>query len=826
MEPSVPSRTRVANRLGWSDYLHRLQGSSVHLGLRQYESDAAAIASLEAEVQGIADAAITVRARAIRDGIRGGQPAAQFRAMAFALAREAARRVLGERPFDEQMVAALALDSGHVVEMQTGEGKTLAAVMPAAFNAFLDRGVHVLTFNDYLARRDGEWMRPVYRMLGVSVGIIQQGMSPPERRAAYAADVTYVTAKEAGFDHLRDLLAMTTADLVHRPFHYALVDEADSLMIDEARVPLVIAGSVGDRVASRAPRLAAIVASLSPGTHFDTDEYGRDVELTDQGIEFVERELGGGALHVSDAGDSRDSVSLLSELNCALHARVLLRRDVDYIVRDGRIEIIDEFTGRVVPDRHWPDGLQAALEAKEGLERRADGRILGSMTLQRFLSGYPRLAGMTGTARDAAGELQQFYEVEVIVIPTHRPNQRVDHDDVLFTHRDAKETAVAGEIVRAHATGRPVLVGTTTVTESERLAGRLGAAGVTCAVLNAKHDAEEASIVARAGMFGAVTIATNMAGRGTDIRLGGEDETDRERVASLGGLYVIGTNRHESRRVDLQLRGRAGRQGDPGESRFFISLEDELLVRYGIQRLIPAQLFPPRSNDPVESPVVRREVARAQRIVEGQNIEIRRTLARYATVVEDQHLLLTDRRQALLAGDETPSVWRRDEARRGALVAAAGEAAVVAAERTVTLGCIDRAWRDHLAFCADLREGIHLSRLAGKDPLTVFMVEVIQAYSGIGDAIDRAALEALAHVRALDGAVDISATGVKAPSSTWTYLVNDDPFRNRIGALLTGPGGATIAMFSAALLMPLFLVWGLVERLFRRSGGRRSNPFG
>src|SRR2546427_4258183 len=493
--------------------------------------------------------------------------------------------------------------------MQTGEGKTLAAVMPAALNAFTDRGVHILTFNDYLARRDAEWMGPVYRMLGLSVAFIQQGIPPAVRRAAYNADITYVTAKEAGFDHLRDLLAMDAADLVHRPFNFALVDEADSLMIDEARVPLVIAGSV-ERHQSLALRLAELVASLSPGVHFDTDEYGRDIELTEAGIEHVERVLGCGSLHRAE------NIALLSELNCALHVRALLRRDVDYIVRNGRIEIVDEFTGRVVADRHWPDGLQAALEAKEGLERRPDGRILGSMTLQRFLRGYRRLCGMTGTARGCAAELQQLYGLDVVIIPTHRPMVRIDREDLVFTHREAKDRAIVDDIRRANAIGRSVLVGPLTVTESERLAQRLRLEGVRCEVLNAKNDAEEARIVARAGTFGAVTISTNMAGRGTDIRLGGEREADRDRVAALGGLYVIGTNRHESRRVDLQLRGRAGRQGDPGESRFFVSLEDDLLVRYGIHNLIPARFLPEKADVPIESPVVQREVARAQRIIE------------------------------------------------------------------------------------------------------------------------------------------------------------------------------------------------------------------
>jgi len=839
------SNFAVANRPGWKHYIHRLQGSTVRFDLSSYESPVAAIAELESACRTLSDQEILGRSRALHASARSGEPRAALRASLFALAREASRRVLGQRPFDEQLVAALAMDDGHVVEMQTGEGKTLAAVMPAALNAFTDRGVHILTFNDYLARRDAEWMGPVYRMLGLSVGHVQEGMVPAARRAAYSADITYVTAKEAGFDHLRDLLAMNAADLVHRPFNVALVDEADSLMIDEARVPLVIAGSI-ERDISLAPRLAEIVASLAPGVHFDTDEYGRDIELTEAGIEHVERVLECGALH------SAENIALLTGLNCALHARALLRRDVDYIVRHGRIEIVDEFTGRVVADRHWPDGLQAALEAKEGLERRPDGRILGSMTLQRFLRGYPRLCGMTGTARGAAAELHQLYGLDVVVIPTHRPMMRVDRGDLVFTHREAKHRAIADEIRRAHATGRPVLVGTATVTESESLAERLRAAGVRCKVLNAKNDAEEALIVARAGALGAVTISTNMAGRGTDIRLGEErsgasgvpasdelggvrgsppfkpagSEADRERVAALGGLYVIGTNRHESERVDLQLRGRAGRQGDPGESRFFVSLEDDLMVRYGIHSLIPARFLPETSDQPIESPIVRREVARAQRIIEGQNFEIRRTLARYAAVVEEQHRRLIERRRAILTGDDQPDVWERAPERRAALVAAAGEHAVIDAERVVTLACIDRAWRDHLGLCADLREGIHLVRLGGQDPLTQFTSGAIRAFSEIDEAIDGAVLAALATVRVAGSELDLTGTGLKAPSATWTYLVNDDPFKSRIGALLTGPGGATVAIYSAAMMMPLLILWGLVESLLRRATRRRADPFG
>ena len=808
-----------ALRPDWRHYLRRLQGSTVRFDLSGYHPELSAIAAAEPALRGLDDAGLLRRAGELQARAVAGEPLADLRVPLFALAREASRRALGQHPYDEQVLAALALDAGHVVEMQTGEGKTLAAVMPAALQALTGAGAHVLTFNDYLARRDAEWMGPVYRLLGLSAAAVGQGMTPAERRAAYGAAITYVTAKEAGFDHLRDGLAREVSDLVHRPLNAAIVDEADSLLIDEARVPLVIAGRI-DAEEARGPRLPELVASLTPGAHFDTDEYGRDVELTEAGIEHVERTLGCGDLH------GATNLALLTALNCALHAHVLLRRDVDYIVRNGRIEIVDELTGRVIADRHWPDGLQSALEAKEGLARQADGRILGSITLQRYLRGYPRLCGMTGTAQHCAEELQQTYGLDVVVIPTHRPVVRIDRDDLVFVSREAKERGVVDDVRRAHDSGRPVLVGTASVTESEGLSARLRDAGVPCEVLNAKNDAEEAAIVARAGVAGAVTISTNMAGRGTDIRLGGADEADRARVAGLGGLYVIGTNRHESRRVDLQLRGRAGRQGDPGESRFFVSLEDELLVRYGLRDLIPDRAVSPASDGRIDSPIAAREIARAQRIVEGQNFEIRRTLAKYAAVLEEQHRQVVERRRAILTREESPDIWEQAAPdRRRALVSAAGERAVLDAERTIALACIDRAWREHLAACADVREGIHLVRLGGQDPLTTFTSEAIQGFARIDERIEQAVLAALHTVRIVPGGLDLSATDTKAPASTWTYLVNDDPFRDRLGALLTGPGRATIAVYSAAMLMPLLMVWGLVDRLLRRGARRRSDPY-
>jgi preprotein translocase subunit SecA len=767
----------VRNPIGFRQRLARLRGSPVQLDLGGYDGPLAGIAALEPELQGKGDEDLRRLAEDLRAEVRSGVGLDAVRTRLYALAREGARRTLGLRPFDEQVVAALALDGAHVIEMETGEGKTLAAVLPACLLALAGRGVHVLTFNDYLARRDAEWMGPLYRFLGVSVGWVQSDLSPQARRKAYAADVTYVTAKEAGFDHLRDLLAVDPEAVVHRPFHAAIVDEADSILVDEARVPLVIAGLASERT-SAARHLAAVVGALDPSAHFTLDEYGRNVELTEAGLARVETALGCGNLYADAHHD------LLAEVNCALHARVLLRRDVDYLVREGRIGVVDELTGRVVPDRHWPDGLQAALEAKEDLAPRADGHVLGQITLEHFLNGYERLCGMTGTAQDAAAELLEFYSLRVVVIPPHRPSLRIDRPDVLFTHRDAKERAVVEEVQRVHRTGRPVLVGTQSVAESERLAERLRGDGVVCEVLNARNDAREAEIVAAAGAPSAVTISTNMAGRGTDIRLGGPDEAARDEVAGMGGLYVIGTNRHESGRIDRQLRGRAGRQGDPGESRFFVSLEDDLLVRYGIRVLIPEALLPAPQDEPIDNPVIRREVARAQRIVEGQDLEIRRTLWRYSTPVEEQRERFHARRQAVLAGPP-------------------------GRERDLTLAHMDRAWRDHLAFVAELREGIHLVRLGGDDPLTRFCVRVAEAYRERMEALDRSIEEAL---RAPDG----SDLALKGPSSTWTYLVNDDPFRDQLGSQLTGPGRATFAVGAAVFAMPLLILLGIADRWFKK----------
>ena len=742
----------------------------------------------------------------MRESARGGVSSDELLVEVFALAREAAARALGMRPFDVQVIAGVALSSGKLVEMQTGEGKTLAAVLPACLNAATGRGVHVLTFNDYLARRDAAWMGPVYRFLGLSVGVIQEGMSVDARRAAYAADVTYATAKEAGFDFLRDGLCRRADDLAHRPFNFAIVDEADSILIDEARVPLVIAG---ERPGSQTSlyRIAELIASLARGEDWETDENGRNVSLTERGVDRVEAALGRGDLYAAE------NYLLLIEVNQALHARALLRRDVDYIVRDERIELVDEFTGRVMDDRRWPDGLQAALEAKETLPILPGGRILGSITLQHFLQHYPRLSGMTATARPAAEELEAFYGLGVVPVPPNRPCAREDLPDLIFTHKDAKRRALISEIKRANVTGRPVLVGTSSVEESESLARELDVTGVACRVLNAKNDEAEAEIIAESGAIGAVTISTNMAGRGTDIRLGGAGEAERERVVALGGLYVIGTNRHESRRIDDQLRGRAGRQGDPGTSRFFVSLEDDLMARFGIDNLIPPQIRPAPQDEPIEHPAVRHEVERLQRIVEGQNYEIRKTLWRYSSLVEEQRRAMQDLRMATLTGEaELELCAERLPERYAELRDRFGEEVPREAERAITLGLIDAAWAEHLALIAEIREGIHLVGLGRQDPLYEFTKQVAGAFIKLHQTIEDRIVETFAAAEITEDGISLDRAGLRAPSSTWTYLINDRALP-QLQQMLYGYGGAAFAISAVLTTWPLLIAWGIWRRL-------------
>jgi preprotein translocase subunit SecA len=625
------------------------------------------------------------------------------------LAATAACRVLGQDMYDVQLRGALALARGSIAEMQTGEGKTLAAVPAISWFAREHRGVHVMTVNDYLARRDAAWMGGIYRLLGFSVAHVQQGMAPAQRRAAYAADITYATQNEIGFDFLRDRIAMRPDEQVHREFHAAVIDEADSILIDEARVPLVIAGGEsGDR--GLAYVADQIVRGLCPGEHFTVDPGGHNAALTDSGIHAVEIAVGCGNLF-----DDR-SLPIHGAVEEALHAHALLRRDIDYIVKNGAIEMVDEFKGRIALDRRWPAGLHTAIEVKEGVAAKSQGMILGQITLQHLVALYPMVCGMTGTAATQSLEFLKVYGLKVETIPANRPVIRVDHPDIVFPTRAAKEQAVVAEIRRAHAIGQPVLVGTASVADSERLSGLL--AEVPHEVLNARHDEREAAIIARAGRRGAVTVSTNMAGRGTDIRLG-------DGVIELGGLYVIGTNKHESRRIDNQLRGRAGRQGDPGHSRFLISLEDDLMVRYG-------EIDPRYRDDPDT----------LQRLIEGQHLDTRVFLHGYEVPFEGQRNKIHTWRQEILESDR-PEL-----------------------EKRIALRAIDDLWADHLARASEYRSGVHWVAWSGRDPHRQYLLRIDEWFremeASLPDEIAR---------RVESGGAEMADRG-----AVWTYLTTDQPF--------------------------------------------------
>jgi preprotein translocase subunit SecA len=788
------------------------KGIPVQYDVRPYRRVVAAIEA--AGVDGVPDADLRSQAGAMRARASAGESLERLLPEVFAVTREASQRLLGLRPFDVQLAAGVALHEGKLAQLATGEGKTLVAVMPAALNALTGRGVHIFTANDYLARRDAEWMGPVYRFFGLDVGFIVQGMSHDERRRAYAADITYVTAKEAGFDFLRDYTADAPERVVQRACHYVIVDEADFILIDEARVPLVIAGETPSLGIHHA-ELAAMVRHLRPGVDFDTDEYQRTVVLTEQGFVRAGELLGGVAL------DEPRNQLLLSTVHVALHAETLLRRDRDYIVRDGRVELVDELTGRVAENRRWPHGIQPAVEAKEGVEVRPEGMILGSIPMQHFVTRYPKIAGMTATAVPAAEEFLAFFGLKTVVFPTNQPCRRHDEPDVVFTHRDVKTAALVEEIARVHATGRPILVGTASVRESEELAAALEPRGVACQVLNARHDAREAGIIAQAGRLGAVTISTNMAGRGTDIVLGGGDPVMRDEVVALGGLYVIGTNRHESRRIDDQLRGRAGRQGDPGTSRFFVSLEDDLIHRYGVIGQIPKQHRPERQAGPIDDPVVHREIARAQRIIEGQNFEIRKTLWRYSEMVDEQRRIVYEQRQAYLLDEAEPGVSAAEAPDHyRALVRATSPAVVRRAEQRLSMHLLDRGWAIHLAFIEDIREGIHLQRYGGREPLTEFQRQIIDAFAAMMERVKGETVTTFRRLKAKGGEIDLARVGVGGSTSTWTYLVNDNPFSTLGLSLLASRTLSTAVGFLAIAYLPITIAVS-VSVFWRRFRQRR-----
>ncbi len=721
---------------------------------------------------------------------------------AFSLAREASKRVLGMKHFDVQVLSGIALHEGLIVDMKTGEGKTLAAVLPAYLNGLSGKGVHILTFNDYLAQRDAKWMGPVYEFLGLTTGYIKQGMEMSLKKDAYLCDIMYATAKEVGFDYLRSFLAMEKDDLIQRPFNYAIIDEADSILIDEARIPMVIAGDIPVCDMGE-DRIAKVIYELIPNVHYEIDEYAMNVMLTEKGIDYVEDRLRCGNLY------EEINFNLLIGVNNALHAKVLLKKDIDYIVRDKKIELVDEFTGRISDNRKWPDGLQAALEAKEGIVNRENGQILYSVTTQNFLRNYTRISGMSGTAISSENQFFDFYGLNCLEIPTNKPCIRKDMPDLVFTHKQAKIKAVIKEIIEVHKTGRPILIGTVSVKESENLASELIKKGIKCSVLNAKNDEFEAGIIAKAGLLYSVTVSTNMAGRGTDIKLGGEDEINRSKIMELGGLYVIVTNKHESIRIDEQLKGRAGRQGDPGCSRFFISLEDDLMKRYRLKELIPEELYPKHQEEPLKNKVLIRRIRSVQKIIEGQNHDIKRTLFRYTTILDKQRNEIHTLRQQILIGmtpgvfrDKLPSIYNKYKK-------VISESILDRIERTVWLFHINECWTQYLSYISYVREGIHLFNMAGKSPLDEYHKLVINAYSTIVQDIEKNVLETIKNAKITHEGINLHEEGLIGPSSTWTYLVDDRIEQLGIDGLLASPAAASVNF-------PLYLMLALYKFFTRK----------
>ncbi len=661
--------------------LTRIFGSRNERLLRQFQKNIDRINSLEPEMEKLSDEELRAKTDEFKARVEKGESLDQLLPEAFAVCREASKRVIGLRHYDVQLVGGMVLHSGRIAEMRTGEGKTLVATLPTYLNALSGKGVHVVTVNDYLARRDSAWMGRVYNFLGMSVGVVYPGMPHGDKKGAYAADITYGTNNEYGFDYLRDNMALSKEDRFQRGQNFAIVDEVDSILIDEARTPLIISGP-----ADESPELYMKVNRLLPKLtrqekedgdgDFWVDEKQKQVHLSETGMEHAEELLReAGIINAEDSLYSGQNLTVVHHLNAGLRAHALYQRDVDYIVRDGEVIIVDEFTGRTLAGRRWSDGLHQAVEAKEGVPIQRENQTLASITFQNYFRMYNKLSGMTGTADTEAYEFQTIYNLEVVVIPTHRPMVRKDHPDLVYLTRDAKFNAVSRDIADCYERGQPVLVGTTSIETSELLSSHLKKAGIPHEVLNAKQHEREAQIVAMAGSKKAVTIATNMAGRGTDIVLGGsleaqlhalgEDasELDKSRVKSewqkhhdevleLGGLHIVGTERHESRRIDNQLRGRSGRQGDNGSSRFYLSLEDNLMRIFAADWVQNAmRRIGMKEDEVIESGMVTKQIQNAQKKVEAHNFDIRKNLLDYDDVANDQRKVIYQQRNELLESD-------------------------------------------------------------------------------------------------------------------------------------------------------------------------------
>lgn len=735
------------------------------------------INALEGDMHKLSDASLAAKTGEFRARLAQGANLDDLLVEAFAVVREASRRTLGMRHFDVQLLGGITLHGGNISEMRTGEGKTLVATLPVYLNALSGKGVHVITVNDYLARRDSEWMGKVYRFLGLNVGLIVHGLDFADRKAAYAADVTYGTNNEFGFDYLRDNMVIYPDQMVQRELNYGIVDEVDSILVDEARTPLIISGP-GEKSTDLYFVLAKVVPKLKEIEDYTVDEKAHTVAPTESGIAKAEKLLGVKNLY------ENDNMELSHHFNQALKAHALMKRDRDYVVKEGEVIIVDEFTGRLMFGRRYSDGLHQAIEAKEGVKIERESQTLASITFQNYFRMYKKLAGMTGTAKTEEEEFRKIYGLDVIVIPTHNPVVREDLPDVIYKTKRAKYKAVIADIAERHAKGQPILVGTTSIAQSEDLSAQLKRQGVPHNVLNAKYHEKEAEIVAQAGQSGAVTIATNMAGRGTDIVLG-------EGVPNLGGLHIIGTERHESRRIDNQLRGRSGRQGDPGSSRFYLSLEDDLMRLFGSENIASIMdKLGMEEDEPIEHPLITKSIEQAQKKVEARNFDIRKHVLEYDDVMNQQREIIYGQRRQILMGDNLkenifhmvekmaergmelyanekvyPEEWdykgliefcegffvpagelkkdaleklSREELQEHIITAATGSYEAREAlfgtdnmrelEKVVMLKVVDTKWMDHLDAMDMLREGIGLRAYGQKNPLIEYKIEAYDMF--------------------------------------------------------------------------------------------------
>jgi len=751
---------------------------------------------LEPSVQPLTDEQLRDKTAAFKERYAGGETLDSLLPEAFAVCREGAKRVLGERHYDVQLIGGLVLHQGKIAEMKTGEGKTLTSTAAVYLNALSGKGVHVVTVNDYLARRDVEWMGRLYHFLGLSTGAILHGMDDQARREAYAADVTYGTNNEFGFDYLRDNMKFSLEDYCQRGFNFAIVDEVDSILIDEARTPLIISGPA-EMSTDLYMKVDAIMRYFKETEHYTKDEKARQVLLTDEGVMLAEEKLG-----VDNLYDPRN-ISWLHHVNQALKAHILFKKDVDYIVKNGEVVIVDEFTGRTMEGRRWSDGLHQAVEAKEGVKIEKENQTLASITFQNYFRMYDKLAGMTGTADTEAAEFKKIYELDVVVIPSNRPVVRIDMADVIYKNQAAKYRAVVREIKELHAKGQPVLVGTISIDVSELIAEMLKKEGIPHEVLNAKQHEREAEIIAQAGQLGKITIATNMAGRGTDIKLG-------QGVREAGGLHILGTSRHESRRIDNQLRGRSGRQGDPGSSRFYLSLEDDLLRIFGGDRLTSIMnRLGMEEDEPIEHSMISKAIENAQRKVEAHNFDIRKHLLEYDDVMNKQREVIYSQRRAVLEQEDISEIirdmvndladgladsvaqerkpsedwdwlpfeekvtelfsvaphWlgaeRKDftaDSLREKLRTAAGQAyheqeerngadQMRHLERMILLQVVDTLWKEHLLNMDHLKEGIGLRGYGQKNPLDEYKKEGYDMFMGMVEAVKAQTVSSLMYVR-------------------------------------------------------------------------------